>query len=81
MTPPKQSFSTTESPGCPNTTETQENNHKSNLIKIIEAFKQEMNKSLKEIQEITIKQIEIFNNQTNKSLKGIHENTIKQVKE
>ena len=48
---------------------------------MIEAFKEEMNKYLKEIQENTIKQVEVFKEETNKSLKDIKENTIKQVKE
>jgi hypothetical protein len=54
MTPPKHSYSTTASPGYPNTTETQENYLKSNIIKMIEAFKEKMNNSLQEIQENTI---------------------------
>jgi len=37
--------------------EAQENDLKFNLIKIIEAFKKEINKSLKEIQENTIRQV------------------------
>jgi hypothetical protein len=49
MTPSEYSYPTTASPGYPDTTETQENHLKSNLIKMIEAFKEEMNKSLKEI--------------------------------
>ena len=43
------------SPGYPNTHGTQENDLKSNLMKMIETFKEEMNKSLKEIQENMIK--------------------------
>ena len=45
---------------CPdyyNTTEIQENDLQQNLIKMIEAFKDKINKSLKEIQENTIKQV------------------------
>ena len=38
----------------------QENDIKFNLLKMIEAFKEEMNKFLKEIQENTIKQVEVF---------------------
>ena len=49
MTPP-----TTASPGYPN-------DLKSNLLKMIETFKEEMNKSLKEIQENTIKQVKKIN--------------------
>ena len=56
---------TTVSPGYPfNTTETQDNYLKSNLTEMIEAFKEELNKSLKEIQENTIKQIEVFKEET-----------------
>ena len=43
---------------------------------MIEAFKEEMNKSLKEIQEHIIKQIEVFEEEK-KSLKEIWENKIK----
>jgi len=58
MTPPRHTYPTTAaSPGYANTTKTQENDPKSNLIKMIEAFKEEMNKSLKETQKNTIKQI------------------------
>ena len=45
---------------------------------MIEAFKKEIDKSLKEIQANTFKQIEVFKDETNKSLKDIHENIIKQ---
>lgn len=38
---------------------------------MIEALKEEMVKSLKEIQEDTIKQIEVFKKETNKSFKYI----------
>ena len=48
---------------------------------MIEAFKEETNNSLKEIQEKTGKQEEALKEETNKSLKEIQENTIKQVKE
>ena len=48
---------------------------------MIEAFKEETNKSLKEIQEKTGKQEEALKEETNKSLKEIQENTIKLVKE
>jgi hypothetical protein len=40
-------------PGYPNTTETQENDLKPNFINMIETFKEEMNKSLKEMQKNT----------------------------
>jgi len=44
VTPPENSYSTTARLGYPNTTEAEENDLKSNLIKMIEAFKEEMNK-------------------------------------
>jgi hypothetical protein len=49
---------------------------------MIEAFKNEMNKSLKEIEENTIKQVSIFKEETNplNTCRKI-ENIIKQVKE
>ena len=56
--PSKHSYPTTASPGYPNKTKAQVNDLKSNHIKMIETFKEEMNKSLKEIQENTIKQVE-----------------------
>ena len=40
-------YTTRESPGYPNTTYAQENNLTSNLIRMIEAFKKKINKSLK----------------------------------
>ena len=56
MTPSEHSSPTTASPRYPYTPEALENDLKSKLIKILEAFKEETNKSLKEIQENTIKQ-------------------------
>jgi hypothetical protein len=47
MTPLDHSCPTTTSPGYLNTTETQENDLTYTPIKMIEAFKDEMNKSLK----------------------------------
>ena len=47
---------------------------------MIEAFKEEINKSLKEIQENTVKQVEAFKEKMNK-YNGIQENAIKWVKE
>ena len=49
-------------------------------MKIIESFKEDINNSLKEIQENTGKQVEALKEETNKSLKEIQENTIKLVK-
>jgi BMFP domain-containing protein YqiC len=81
MRPSEFSYSTTASPGYPNINKAQENDLKSNLIKMIETFKGEMNKSLKEIWENATKQVEAFKEETDKSLKEIQENTIKQLKE
>ena len=61
------SYPMTASPGYPNTVEAQENDLKSNLMKMIEAFKGEMNKSLKEIQGITTKYV----NKINKIFQGL----------
>jgi hypothetical protein len=44
--------SITASPGYTNTAEAKENDAKSNLIKMIHIFKEIMNKSIKEMQEI-----------------------------
>ena len=54
MAPSELSYPTTASPEYCNTNKTQENDLKSNFIKMNEAFKEEMNKSLKEIQENTM---------------------------
>ena len=61
MTPSEHSYPTTASPGYPNTTEAQENDLKSNLIKMTEAFKEMMNKSLKALKENAIKQVKEIN--------------------
>ena len=59
MTPSEHSAPTTVSPEYPNRTNAQENDLKSNLIKIIEAFKEkQMDKSLKEIWDNIIKQVD-----------------------
>jgi hypothetical protein len=55
MTPTEPSYPTTASPEYPNTPESQESNFKSNLIKMTEVFKEEINKALKKIQKNTIK--------------------------
>ena len=48
---------------------------------MIEPFKEKMDKSLKEIQESTVKQTEVSKEEANEFLKDIQENTINQVKE
>ena len=55
MTYPQLRYSTIASSGYPNTIKAQENDLKSNLMNMIDAFKEEINKCLKEIQESTIK--------------------------
>jgi hypothetical protein len=60
MTPSEHSYPTTACPGYSNTTKTQENDHTSNLIKMIVAFKEEMNEYLKKIPENRLKQVEAF---------------------
>jgi hypothetical protein len=60
MTPSVHNYPTRASPGYPNTTEANNNRGEkptleSSLTKMIEAFKEEMNESLKEIQENTVK--------------------------
>jgi hypothetical protein len=51
MKPSEHSYPTTKSPGYPSKIKAEGNDLKTNVIKIIEAFKEEMNKSPKEIQE------------------------------
>jgi hypothetical protein len=55
------SYLTTATPGYPNTTQAQENDLKSNLIMIIDTFKEKINKSFKEIQQSTITQVKEMN--------------------
>ena len=71
----------TASPVYTNTPENQEADLKYYLMKIIESFKEDINNSLKEIQENTGRQVEALKEETIKSLKGIQDNTINQVKE
>jgi mevalonate kinase len=53
-------------------THTNTNDLASNLRKVIEAFKSEINKHLEEIQENTIKQLQLFKGKANKSLKYMY---------
>jgi hypothetical protein len=73
-------YPTTASSEYLNTAESQENNLKSNLMKMIETFKEEMNTFLKEIQENILKQVEVHKEEIIK-YNEIQENTIKQMKE
>ena len=72
---------TTVSPEYTNTHENQEADLKSYGMKIIESFKEDINNSLKEMQENTGKQVEALREETRKFSKEIQENRIKQVKE
>ena len=67
MPPLEPSSPTTANPGYPNENEAQENGLKFNFIKMIEAFKEEMNKSLKEIHENTSKEVEALKEEANKN--------------
>jgi hypothetical protein len=60
---------TTASPGYPNTSEKQDNYLKSYVMKMIEAFKEDVKNSLKEIQENTVKQVYAHKEKTSKYLK------------
>ena len=75
MAPPESSFLTPgASPANSKTPELWENDLKCNLIKMIEAFKEEMNKVLKEIQENTTKQVKALTEEENE-YKEIQGNT------
>lgn len=65
---------TTASPEHTNTPESEKADLKCYLMKIIEFFKEDINNSLKEIQEYTGKQVEAHKEETNKSLREIQEN-------
>ena len=73
-------FPATTNPRYPNETEAQEENLKSNPIKMIDSFKENINKFLKEIQENAFKQVEAFKKEANK-YKEIQENKTNQVKD
>jgi len=53
MAQPEPNYPTTGSPAYPSTAKAQEDDFKYNLINTIEVFKEEINKSLKEIQDNT----------------------------
>jgi hypothetical protein len=71
LAPSEPISSTTASPGYPNIPENNEANLKSDLMKIVESFKEYINNSLKEIQENTGKQVEALKEEINKSLKEL----------
>jgi hypothetical protein len=63
-------FPTTANPGYPITLEKQDSDIKSLLMMIIEDFKNDINNSLKEIQENIGKQLEAFKEETQNPLKS-----------
>jgi hypothetical protein len=76
---PSEPSSPTTSPEYTNTPENQEANLKTYLMKIIDFFKEDINNSLKEIQENTGKQGKALKEEI--ALKVIQKNTTIQVKE
>ena len=70
-------FPTKDSPGHPNTPERQNLDLKSLLMMVMEDFKKDTNKSLKEIQKNTGKQVEALKEETQKFLKELQEDTTK----
>jgi DNA anti-recombination protein RmuC len=70
---------TITSPGYSKTPEKQDADLKPYLMMVVENFRKDINNSLKEIQEKTIKQVEALKEETQKSLKELQENTDKQV--
>jgi hypothetical protein len=84
----KQGFLASSEPNCPTITspgytitlEKQDLTLKSLLTMIIEDFKKDINKSLKEIEKNTGEQVEALEEETQKSLKELQGNTNKQVR-
>ena len=60
------SYPATTNPGYPNETEAQEVDLKFSLIRMIETFKEDINKSLKKVQENISKQVEALKDEANK---------------
>ena len=67
----KPSSLNTASPGYTNTPKNQEADLKSYLMKIIESFEEDINNSLKEVQENKGKRVEAIKVETNKFFKEI----------
>lgn len=59
-------YTATTNPGYLNEIEAQEEDLKSNLTKMIKGFKEDMLKSLKEIQDNTLEEVEALKEETNK---------------
>ena len=72
---------TIASPGYSIPLEKQNLDLKSFLIMMIEVFKKDINYSIKEIEENTVKHLEALKEEMQISLKELQENTIKQEKE
>lgn len=66
MAPPECSYAATTNPEYPNETEAQEVDLKFSLIRMIETFKEDINKSLKKVQENISKQVEALKDEANK---------------
>jgi hypothetical protein len=66
MAPPEPSYPATTNPEYPNETEAQEVDLKFSLIRMIETFKEDINKSLKKVQENISKQVEALKDEANK---------------
>jgi hypothetical protein len=77
LTASEPSFPTTASPEYSYKPKEQDSDLKSHLVKMKEAFKEDINKFLKEIQENSGKQIETLKLETHKSLQERQENTTK----
>jgi chromosome segregation ATPase len=81
------SFTTSASPGYPNTPEKLDPDLKAYLIMMVEDIKKDFNNSLKEIQENTAKEIQILKEKQENTTKQVEilkekqEKTIKQVME
>lgn len=65
MAPPEPSYPVTTNTEYSNDTEAQEKDIKYNVTKLREALKEDMNKSLKETQENTVKQVKAFREKAN----------------
>ena len=78
MTTPEISDSTPARPEHPNTDDAEEKDLKSNFIKMMEAFKEEINDSLKEMEENTNRMLEEIHKFLKDNLEN-QEKTSKQV--
>ena len=81
MVPSEPSSSTIASPGYLSTLEKLDYDLKSHLMKMIEAFKEDINNSLRDIQGKRGKQVEVLKEKQISLLKKFKKNTIKQVEE